>query len=77
MKSSVQLPKGIGGEYKGETQYTRYKKFINDILKVIRKGEVDYAYYIYQIEDLLRYEPNLKTKYVRDNSDFSYFEVWL
>lgn len=77
MRTRVTTPKEINGEYKGEMQYERYKQFINGILFFIRQGEIDYAFYIYQIEDLLRYEPRLKTRYVRDSGDFSYFEVWL
>lgn len=60
-----------------QSQYQMYSKFINDILKFIRKGDKDFAYYIYQIEDLLRFEPELKTKYIRDGQGFSYFEVWI
>lgn len=52
------------GVYKGDTQAMRYRQFINSVLKTIRSGEVDYAFYIYQISDLLRYEPNLQAKWL-------------
>ena len=44
------------GSYHGKTQYQNYCSFINNILKNIRSGEVDYCFYIYQIADLLKYE---------------------
>ena len=44
------------GSYHGKTQYQNYCSFINNILRNIRRGEVDYCYYIYQIADLLKYE---------------------
>ena len=44
------------GSYHGKTQYQNYCSFINNILKNIRRGEIDYCYYIYQIADLLKYE---------------------
>ena len=60
--SSVKL--SAGEQYCGDTSAMRYKLFINDILKTIRSGQTDYAYYIYQIADLLKYEHNLKAKYL-------------
>lgn len=59
-----------GNEYRGETTAVRYKQFINDILRTIRQGEIDYCFYIYQIRDLLRYEPRLKAKWLRDGECF-------
>lgn len=58
------------GVYKGDTQAMRYKQFINGILKTIRSGEVDYAFYIFQISDLLRYEPNLKAQWLSNSECF-------
>ncbi|MBU9728935.1 hypothetical protein [Diplocloster modestus] len=59
----------------GDTQYQRYKYYINDVLRQIRKGNIEYCYYIYQICDLLRYEHDtLKTRYEPAGR---YFEVWL
>lgn len=43
-------------EYHGDTQYQYYCRFINDILSSIRRGRVDYCFYIYQIAELLRFE---------------------
>lgn len=52
-------------EYKGLTQFQQYCSYINSILRSIRSGETDYCHYIYQIQDLLKYEhSNLKTKYL-------------
>ena len=42
--------------YYGKSQYQYYCDFINDILSQIRKGKIDYCFYIYQIADLLKYE---------------------
>lgn len=62
-------------EYQGETQWIYYKKFINDILSTIRRGEKDYCYYIYQIADLLKYEhDNLRSRW---RTEEECFEVWL
>jgi len=58
------------GVYKGDTQAIRYKQFINGILKAMRSGEVDYAFYIFQISDLLRYEPNLKAQWLPNSECF-------
>lgn len=61
------------GEYSGATNWQEYCWFINDVLKNIRAGQVDYCYYIYQIMDLLKFHYNdLRTKY-KDG----YWEVWL
>lgn len=45
-------------EYHGDTQYQYYCRFINDILANIRRGRVDYCFYIYQVAELLRFEQN-------------------
>lgn len=58
------------GVYKGDTQAMRYKQFINGILKTIRSGEVDYAFYIFHISDLLRYEPTLKAQWLPNSECF-------
>lgn len=48
-----------------------YYEFINNILKNICKGEIEFCYYIGQIRELLRFIPDLKVRL----NDF-YFEVW-
>lgn len=65
--------------YSGETQYYRYRNYINDILCTIRSKNhrIDYCYYIYQIADLLKYEPALKTRLNTTEEFLPYFEVWL
>lgn len=61
------------GKYHGQTNWQEYCSYINDILRNIRAGQIDYCYYIYQIMDLAKFHFNsLKTKY-RDG----YWEVWL
>lgn len=61
------------GAYYGQTNYQEYCSYINDVLRNIRAGQVDYCYFIYQIEDLLKFHyDDLKTRY-RDE----YWEVWL
>lgn len=66
-----------GEQYKGETAYQSYCNFINDVLATIRSGEVDYCYFIYQIADLLLFEPELRTKLCCEDRLCPYFEVWL
>ena len=57
----------------GATNWQEYCSFINDVLRNIRAGQVDYVYYIYHILDLLKFHyEDLKTRY-RDG----YWEVWL
>lgn len=59
----------------GDTQFQHYKLYINDVLRQIRKGNIEYCYYIYQICDLLKFEHDaLKTRY---DPAGRYFEVWL
>ncbi len=59
--------------YDGCTNWQSYCSFINDILRNIRAGQVDYCYYIYQIMDLAKFHfHDLKTRYCD-----GYWEVWL
>ena len=61
------------GTYRGTTSWQEYCRYINDVLSEIRLGSTDVCYYIYQIEQLLKFHyENLRTKY-RDG----YWEVWL
>lgn len=66
-----------GEEYHGETAYQSYCSFINDVLATIRRGETDYCYFIYQIADLLQFEPGLCVKLCSEDRLCPYFEVWL
>ena len=54
------------------TTYQRYCMFINSTLRDIRLGKVAYAYYLHQIFVLLRFHPELHTRF----KDY-YWEVWL
>lgn len=61
--------------YCGETQWTKYRNYINSVLSAIRKGEYDYCYFVYQIADLLKYEhDNLRTLWM---PEYGCFQVWL
>ena len=61
------------GTYHGATNWQEYCSFINDVLRNIRAGQIDYCYYIYQIVDLLKFHhDDLRTKYCD-----GYWEVWL
>ena len=61
------------GTYHGATNWQEYCSFINDVLRNIRSGQVDYLYYIYQITDLLKFHyDDLRTRYCD-----GYWEVWL
>ena len=52
-----------------------YRTFICDVLDVLHNGNVDYCFYDYQIEDLLKFEPKrLRTKWVPKSRNFM---VWL
>lgn len=59
--------------YQGQTNWQQYCSYINDVLRNIRAGQIDYCYFIYQIVDLLKFHyDDLRTRY-RDG----YWEVWL
>lgn len=60
-------------EYKGATNWQQYCAFINDVLDSLRSGLHDYCYYIYQIQDLLKFYPNMLCSKYCDG----YWEVWL
>lgn len=61
------------GTYQGKTNWQEYCSFINDVLKNIRSNQRDYCYFIYQIEELLKFHfSDLRTKYCD-----GYWEVWL
>ena len=62
-------------EYPGMTDWQSYCRYINDVLKVIQKGGVDYCYYKYQILELLKFHyDTLKTQY---HDGQGYWSVWL
>lgn len=58
------------GSYHGKTQYQQYCSFINNILRTIRRGGIDYCFYIYQIQDLLKYEERLKVIWLQSEGCF-------
>lgn len=61
------------GTYYGQSNWQEYCSYINDILKNIRAGQIDYCYFIYQIMDLLKFHyDDLRTRYCD-----GYWEVWL
>lgn len=60
-------------QYQGATDWQRYCQYINDVLRNIKNGEVDYCYYKYQIRDLLCfYYDELRTRFCD-----GYWQVWL
>lgn len=72
-KESGKWNEESNGTYYGCTNWQSYCSYINDVLRNIRKGKIDYCYYIYQILDLLKFHySDLKTKYCD-----GYWEVWL
>lgn len=53
-----------GGSYDGITNWQSYALYINDTLTQLRQGETAYAWFTYQIRDLLRFEHDrLYTRY--------------
>ena len=55
-------------DYHMETEAWRYRGFINNVLKSVRLGEVDYCFYVFQVRDLLKYEPRITVRYL-ENAD--------
>ena len=49
-----------------DTNYQRYCSFINDSLKELKKGNVAYCFFIYQIEDLYKFFPDIQVRYYED-----------
>ena len=61
------------GVYYGATNWQEICAHINDILRNIRAGQVDYCYFIYNIMELAKFHyEDLRTKYCDE-----YWEVWL
>ena len=61
------------GKYHGATNWQEYCSYINDVLKNIRAGQIEYCYFIYQIMELAKFHYNtLRTRYCD-----GYWEVWL
>lgn len=59
--------------YDNRTNWQEYCCYINDVLNNIRSGQIDYCYFIYQIEELLKFHyDHLRTRYCN-----GYWEVWL
>ena len=48
----------------------RYCQFINGILQTIRSGDIDYCFYLYQIRDILRHEPNIRCEFIPNGQYF-------
>lgn len=66
-----ELPYSPDRTYHGKTQYQYYCDFINDILSNIRKGGIDYCFYIYQVAELLKYEyDKLQVRYLEKEKCF-------
>lgn len=68
----------LGSDY---TQDSYYTIFINDVLRCIRgkcgKGDlIQNCRHIYQIGELLRFEPDLRSRLVHSGG-YTYIEVWL
>lgn len=62
--------------YSGCTNWQQYCSYINDVLNNIKKGQVEFCYFIYQIMDLYKFDfgkRELKTKYYCEG----YWEIWL
>jgi len=62
--------KSQGLVYDMDSLYDWYIKFINNILRNIRRYEVDYCFTFGQIKDLLKFEPNIKITYVQNGKCF-------
>lgn len=63
-KLSMAAMKSRHLEYDGlPTTYDYYRRFINDVLASVRKGKEDYVFELYQLRELLRFEPNLQITY--------------
>lgn len=61
--------------YHGDTIYSYYCRYINNVLESIRSGKHDFCYFTYQIIDLLKYEKHkLMSKY---HPQDQVFEVWI
>lgn len=43
-----------------------YVQMINDTLDQVRKGKAGYVYSLWQVQDILRYEPQVRVRYISD-----------
>lgn len=83
-------PSRFGGKYSDalynkedfDTSYQNYCAFINDCLKELRKGKTAYCFFIYQIEDIYRFLPDINVTYLEDAGCFALYskegyEEWI
>lgn len=65
-----------------KTSDESYISFINDAIDIIRgkykksEGLVATVYSIGHVKEILKYEPNLHSRFINDEG-FTYFELWL
>lgn len=52
-----------------------YSEFINDILRNVRRGNIDYCFHLYQVIDLLSYEPEMDISWMPEEKMFACFMV--
>lgn len=63
--------------YDGITNWQSYSLFINDTLRQLRRGETCYAWFTYQIRDLLRFEhERLHTRYAPRERMWTLWLAW-
>lgn len=81
LKPYEKPPNRFGGKHSNalynkddfDTGYQTYCAFINDCLKELRKGNTVYCFYIYQIEDLYRFIPDINVIYLEDVGSFAVY----
>lgn len=59
------------GNYDGETQYYYFLLLIKDTLAQIRKGRTAYIFDLWQVREVIRYEPDAQFTYLPDSESIA------
>lgn len=57
--------------YEGETGDHYYRQLVNDTLEQIRAGNTAYIFDLWQMKDVIRFEPLASFKYLPDSDSFA------
>lgn len=59
------------GTYDGETQYYYFLQLIKDTLNQIRRGQTAYVFDLWQVREIIHYEPKAQFTYLAKSESFA------
>lgn len=59
------------GAYDGETQYYYFLQLIKDALKQVRNGRTAYVFDLWQVREIIHYEPKAQFTYLAKSESFA------